>query len=96
MLKGQYKPSDLLCPENYEWVTLSNCIPLLEKSKYTRLVNVLLCLSSWLNESLTRLFQKLPPVLSEAEKMKLFDQIPILYKNEVKKYSVSERLLHVF
>jgi len=33
--KGDYKPSDLLCPEVYEWVPLADCKPLLEKSKYT-------------------------------------------------------------
>jgi arginine-tRNA-protein transferase len=35
--KGQYKPSDLLCPETYRWVPLEMCTPLLEKQKYCRL-----------------------------------------------------------
>jgi len=36
--KGQYKPSDLLCPESYNWIPLSECVPKLEKVKYTRLM----------------------------------------------------------
>ncbi|KAM4702688.1 arginyl-tRNA--protein transferase 1 isoform 2-T2 [Rhinophrynus dorsalis] len=34
--KGQYKPSYLLCPETYSWMPLEKCIPLLERSKYSR------------------------------------------------------------
>ncbi|NP_001085118.1 uncharacterized protein LOC432192 [Xenopus laevis] len=34
--KGQYKPSDLLCPETYLWTPIEECLPLLERSKYTR------------------------------------------------------------
>ncbi|XP_047458373.1 arginyl-tRNA--protein transferase 1 isoform X2 [Mugil cephalus] len=34
--KGQYRPSDLLCPETYVWLPIERCIPLLEKSRYTR------------------------------------------------------------
>ncbi|XP_018079705.1 arginyltransferase 1 L homeolog isoform X2 [Xenopus laevis] len=34
--KGQYKPSDLLCPETYLWTPIEKCLPLLELSKYTR------------------------------------------------------------
>ncbi|XP_044791083.1 arginyl-tRNA--protein transferase 1 isoform X12 [Bubalus bubalis] len=34
--KGQYRPSDLLCPETYVWVPIEQCLPLLEKSKYCR------------------------------------------------------------
>ncbi len=36
-LKGQYKPSDLLCPETHQWVPLEDCLPLLESKKYTAL-----------------------------------------------------------
>ncbi|XP_023660117.1 arginyl-tRNA--protein transferase 1 isoform X3 [Paramormyrops kingsleyae] len=35
--KGQYKPSDLLCPETYTWVPIERCLPLLEASVYARL-----------------------------------------------------------
>jgi len=35
--KGQYKPSDLVCPETLEWVPLADAIPKLEASKYSRL-----------------------------------------------------------
>ncbi|XP_051474853.1 arginyl-tRNA--protein transferase 1 isoform X5 [Apus apus] len=34
--KGQYKPSDLLCPETYVWTPIEQCLPLLEHSKYCR------------------------------------------------------------
>ncbi|XP_053839645.1 arginyl-tRNA--protein transferase 1 isoform X4 [Vidua macroura] len=34
--KGQYKPSDLLCPETYVWTPIEQCLPLLEHSKYSR------------------------------------------------------------
>ncbi|XP_073402699.1 arginyl-tRNA--protein transferase 1 isoform X2 [Dendrobates tinctorius] len=34
--KGQYKPSQLLCPESYSWVPIEKCLPLLESSKYSR------------------------------------------------------------
>ncbi|XP_056659186.1 arginyl-tRNA--protein transferase 1 isoform X11 [Monodelphis domestica] len=34
--KGQYKPSDLLCPETYVWVPIEQCLPALENSKYCR------------------------------------------------------------
>ncbi|XP_071987138.1 arginyl-tRNA--protein transferase 1 isoform X3 [Engystomops pustulosus] len=34
--KGQYKPSQLLCPESYTWVPIEKCFPLLESSKYSR------------------------------------------------------------
>ncbi|ELR60396.1 Arginyl-tRNA--protein transferase 1, partial [Bos mutus] len=34
--KGQYRPSDLLCPETYVWVPIEQCLPSLEKSKYCR------------------------------------------------------------
>ncbi|KAM9197917.1 LOW QUALITY PROTEIN: arginyl-tRNA--protein transferase 1 [Dugong dugon] len=34
--KGQYRPSDLLCPETYVWVPIEQCLPLLENSKYCR------------------------------------------------------------
>ncbi|XP_067382074.1 arginyl-tRNA--protein transferase 1 isoform X1 [Channa argus] len=35
--KGQYQPSDLLCPETYVWVPIERCIPQLENSRYARL-----------------------------------------------------------
>ncbi|XP_063347678.1 arginyl-tRNA--protein transferase 1 isoform X3 [Pelmatolapia mariae] len=35
--KGQYRPSDLLCPETYAWVSIERCIPLLDNSRYARL-----------------------------------------------------------
>ncbi|XP_030058458.1 arginyl-tRNA--protein transferase 1 isoform X4 [Microcaecilia unicolor] len=34
--KGQYRPSDLLCPETYTWVSIEQCLPKLENSKYCR------------------------------------------------------------
>nr|XP_028585885.1 arginyl-tRNA--protein transferase 1 isoform X2 [Podarcis muralis] len=34
--KGQYRPSDLLCPETYIWVPTEQCLPSLEHSKYCR------------------------------------------------------------
>ncbi|XP_074855857.1 arginyl-tRNA--protein transferase 1 isoform X8 [Carettochelys insculpta] len=34
--KGQYRPSDLLCPETYVWVPIEQCLPMLEHSKYSR------------------------------------------------------------
>ncbi|XP_074763987.1 arginyl-tRNA--protein transferase 1 isoform X15 [Athene noctua] len=34
--KGQYRPSDLLCPETYVWTPIERCLPLLEHSKYCR------------------------------------------------------------
>ncbi|KAM9327162.1 arginyl-tRNA--protein transferase 1 [Gastrophryne carolinensis] len=33
--KGQYKPSQLLCPESYIWVPIEKCIPALERTKYS-------------------------------------------------------------
>uniref|UniRef100_A0AAR2ILL7 Arginyl-tRNA--protein transferase 1 n=1 Tax=Pygocentrus nattereri TaxID=42514 RepID=A0AAR2ILL7_PYGNA len=35
--KGQYTPSDLLCPETYVWMPIERCIPRLETSAYARL-----------------------------------------------------------
>ncbi|XP_004700948.4 arginyl-tRNA--protein transferase 1 isoform X4 [Echinops telfairi] len=35
--KGQYRPSDLLCPETYAWVPIGQCLPSLDNSKYCRL-----------------------------------------------------------
>eukprot|EP00455_Lapot_gusevi_P057532 TRINITY_DN9826_c0_g1_i6.p1 TRINITY_DN9826_c0_g1~~TRINITY_DN9826_c0_g1_i6.p1 ORF type:complete len:223 (+),score=32.21 TRINITY_DN9826_c0_g1_i6:100-768(+) len=32
--KGQYRPSDLLCPERFTWHSLAECRPLLEQSPY--------------------------------------------------------------
>ncbi|KFV08524.1 Arginyl-tRNA--protein transferase 1, partial [Pterocles gutturalis] len=34
--KGQYRPSDLLCPETYVWTPVEQCLPLLEHTKYCR------------------------------------------------------------
>ncbi|KAM6916023.1 arginyl-tRNA--protein transferase 1 isoform 2-T2 [Xenentodon cancila] len=34
--KGQYRPSDLLCPETYVWVPIERCVPLLDNSRYAR------------------------------------------------------------
>ncbi|XP_034362297.1 arginyl-tRNA--protein transferase 1 isoform X1 [Arvicanthis niloticus] len=34
--KGQYRPSDLLCPETYVWVPIEQCLPSLDNSKYCR------------------------------------------------------------
>ena len=33
--KGDYQPSELLCPTSLEWFPLKNCIPLMEKHKFT-------------------------------------------------------------
>jgi len=38
--KGAYSPSQLLCPETYQWVSLDKCRETLKKQKYSRL-NVL-------------------------------------------------------
>ncbi|KAG6443353.1 hypothetical protein O3G_MSEX002745 [Manduca sexta] len=35
--KGNFAPSDLLCPETYKWFPLKDCIPKLELSPYSRL-----------------------------------------------------------
>lgn len=35
--KGNFTPSDLLCPETYKWFHLKDCIPKLERSPYSRL-----------------------------------------------------------
>ncbi|XP_076982370.1 arginyl-tRNA--protein transferase 1 isoform X15 [Tamandua tetradactyla] len=35
-LEGQYRPSDLLCPETYVWVPIEQCLPSLENFKYCR------------------------------------------------------------
>ncbi|XP_013199429.2 arginyl-tRNA--protein transferase 1 [Amyelois transitella] len=35
--KGNFYPSDLLCPETYEWFPLKDCLPKLEVSPYCRL-----------------------------------------------------------
>ncbi|KAM4592175.1 arginyl-tRNA--protein transferase 1 isoform 1-T1 [Odontesthes bonariensis] len=34
--KGQYRPSDLVCPETYVWVPIDRCIPQLDSSRYAR------------------------------------------------------------
>ncbi|XP_070696874.1 arginyl-tRNA--protein transferase 1 isoform X2 [Pempheris klunzingeri] len=34
--KGQYRPSDLLCPETFVWVPIERCLPQLENSRYAR------------------------------------------------------------
>ncbi|XP_028279434.1 arginyl-tRNA--protein transferase 1 isoform X3 [Parambassis ranga] len=35
--KGQYRPSDLLCPETYVWVPIERCLPHLDNARYARL-----------------------------------------------------------
>ncbi|KAM9365429.1 arginyl-tRNA--protein transferase 1 isoform 1-T1 [Pholidichthys leucotaenia] len=35
--KGQYRPSDLLCPETYVWVPIERCIPQFSNCRYARL-----------------------------------------------------------
>ncbi|KJE93653.1 hypothetical protein CAOG_08778 [Capsaspora owczarzaki ATCC 30864] len=35
--KGQYAPSELQCPESFEWFPLAQCVPKLEASPYARL-----------------------------------------------------------
>lgn len=35
--KAGLGPSMLLCPETYTWHPLEECLPILEKSKYSRL-----------------------------------------------------------
>ncbi|XP_028825433.1 arginyl-tRNA--protein transferase 1 isoform X3 [Denticeps clupeoides] len=35
--KGQYHPSDLLCPETFTWMPIDCCLPLLDASAYARL-----------------------------------------------------------
>jgi len=35
--KGKYSPSFLSCPETYTWHSLASCVPLLDKSSYSRL-----------------------------------------------------------
>ncbi|KAJ3311652.1 Arginyl-tRNA--protein transferase 1 [Blyttiomyces sp. JEL0837] len=39
--KAQFKPSDLACPETYEWVPVDKCIPLLDQHKVARLSSAL-------------------------------------------------------
>lgn len=34
--QGQYRPSDLLCPETFVWVPIERCLPQLENSRYAR------------------------------------------------------------
>ncbi|XP_068597361.1 arginyl-tRNA--protein transferase 1 [Brachionichthys hirsutus] len=34
--KGQYRPSDLLCPETFVWVPIERCVTQLEHSRYAR------------------------------------------------------------
>lgn len=36
ILQGQYKPSDLLCPETFTWVPIERCVPHLDKARYAR------------------------------------------------------------
>ena len=35
--KSQYKPSNLLCPETFTWVPVEECLPKLDRNKYSRL-----------------------------------------------------------
>ncbi|XP_053244994.1 arginyl-tRNA--protein transferase 1 isoform X9 [Podarcis raffonei] len=53
-LEGQYRPSDLLCPETYIWVPTEQCLPSLEHSKYCRFNQDLK--ADLTSLSLTRLF----------------------------------------
>lgn len=39
--KGDYRPSEILCPETYKWVPLSKCVAALEKKKYMRISDLL-------------------------------------------------------
>ncbi|TPX33169.1 hypothetical protein SmJEL517_g03819 [Synchytrium microbalum] len=39
--KGNYRPSDLLCPDQFVWVPLDRCLPELEKTKYVKLSTLL-------------------------------------------------------
>ncbi|XP_055083477.1 arginyl-tRNA--protein transferase 1 isoform X1 [Periophthalmus magnuspinnatus] len=34
--KGQYRPSDLLCPETFTWVSIERCVPKMDQSRYSR------------------------------------------------------------
>uniref|UniRef100_H3C2F8 Arginyl-tRNA--protein transferase 1 n=1 Tax=Tetraodon nigroviridis TaxID=99883 RepID=H3C2F8_TETNG len=34
--KGQYRPSDLLCPETFAWVPIEQCTPHLDHARYAR------------------------------------------------------------
>uniref|UniRef100_A0A8C6U9F0 Arginyl-tRNA--protein transferase 1 n=1 Tax=Neogobius melanostomus TaxID=47308 RepID=A0A8C6U9F0_9GOBI len=34
--KGQYRPSDLLCPETFSWVAIERCAPKLDLTRYSR------------------------------------------------------------
>ncbi|XP_003963747.1 arginyl-tRNA--protein transferase 1 isoform X5 [Takifugu rubripes] len=34
--KGQYRPSDLLCPETFVWVPIEQCTPHLDNARYAR------------------------------------------------------------
>ena len=35
--KAKYSPSEIVCPETFDWVPVPSCLPLLDKSKYSRL-----------------------------------------------------------
>lgn len=35
--KGNFHPSDLLCPETYKWFPIEKCLPKLDRSPYSRL-----------------------------------------------------------
>lgn len=35
--KGNFHPSDLLCPETYKWFPIKSCLPKLEVTPYSRL-----------------------------------------------------------
>lgn len=35
-LQGQYRPSDLLCPETFVWVPIEQCTPHLNHARYAR------------------------------------------------------------
>eukprot|EP00612_Vaucheria_litorea_P004250 CAMPEP_0171465568 /NCGR_PEP_ID=MMETSP0945-20130129/8611_1 /TAXON_ID=109269 /ORGANISM="Vaucheria litorea, Strain CCMP2940" /LENGTH=106 /DNA_ID=CAMNT_0011993235 /DNA_START=119 /DNA_END=436 /DNA_ORIENTATION=- len=35
--KGEYRPSELLCPETHQFIPLQRCVELLDKNEFTRL-----------------------------------------------------------
>lgn len=35
-LQGQYRPSDLLCPETFAWIPIEQCTPHLDHARYAR------------------------------------------------------------
>ncbi len=35
--KAQYHPSDIVCPQTFDWVPVEQCLPKLDESKFCRL-----------------------------------------------------------